>query len=169
MKGFTSVTRGSFQRQGFHVRPPTSKFQVYLFLIIAQYEKNPKMFCFKKYISDTCKSPNINNLKQFDYKFYTAITSDIALICKVSASVLVCRIPWVNLGRDSEVWLADPFRQLWRNSSHLLCPPRLEVCRPVLKSSIICCWILGNNLLRRGVIHGCYPPVLDLIPNVGLG
>lgn len=48
-----------------------------------------------------------------------------------------------------EIWVviqkaSRSFRQLGRNSSHI-CTARLEVCRPMVKRSIICCRILGNN------------------------
>lgn len=36
------------------------------------------------------------------------MTSYIEPTCEVNVSVLICRVPRVNLGRDSEVWLADP-------------------------------------------------------------
>ena len=90
-------------------------------------KKSSRIFCFKKCVSDTCKSLNINNLKWFEYKFYIAITSYMVLIYGTQF--------WFAESLE-EIWVviqkaSRSFRQLGRNSSHI-CTARLEACRPMV-------------------------------------
>lgn len=125
------------------------------------------MFHLKKNTLVT-KFPNINNLKQCEYKFYIIITSYIVLIRKIHTSVLVCRVPRIHLGSDWAVWLADPSGS-YDGTCPLLCPARFEVCRLMSRSLSFAAEFLEITYPGEGEIHVWHCPLLDLIQNVSLG